>query len=225
MAKIKSSSARTRLSPEQRQLEIVQAARSVFESQGYESSTIADIAKCVGVVEGTVLHYFKTKRALMTKVIEEFYSDITGTMEEGVAGIDGVRNKIRYVIYTHMSILHDNASLCTVILNESRSSQNELLEKVHDLNRRYSHIVISIIREGQDSGEIAEFASPVLVRNVVFGGIEHYLWDIVSGGRSADIEKIADQLTQLVYTGIVNRPDDVTGEVNQLIVKLNNMIK
>tara|TARA_R110001592_G_scaffold283457_1_gene551379 strand:- start:24503 stop:25180 length:678 start_codon:yes stop_codon:yes gene_type:complete len=225
LAKIKSTSTRTRLSPEQRQLEIVQAARQVFESQGYEASTIADIAKCVGVVEGTVLHYFKTKRALMTKVIEEFYSDITGAMEDGVAGINGIRNKIRYVIHTHMSVLHDNANLCTVILNESRSSQNELLEKVHELNRRYSNIIISIVREGKESGEIADFASPILVRNVVFGGIEHYLWDIVSGGRRPDIDKIADQLTQLVYSGIMNRQDDVSGEVNQLIVKLNNMIK
>ncbi|MDX1504403.1 MAG: TetR/AcrR family transcriptional regulator [Spongiibacter sp.] len=224
MSKARKTGTRTRLSREQRQEEIIRAARKVFEKQGYESSTIADIAEEVGVVEGTVLHYFKTKRALMAKVIEEFYSDITATMELGVSRIHGTRNRIRYVIHTHMSFLHDNADLCTVILNESRGSQTELLDKVHKLNKRYTNVVVTIVREGKENGEIAEFASPILVRNVVFGAIEHYLWDLVSGTRREDIDDISDQLTQLVYSGIVSRPDNISSEVNQLILKLNTLI-
>lgn len=224
MSKIKKTGTRTRLSREQRQEEIIRAARKVFEKQGYEASTIADIAEEVGVVEGTVLHYFKTKRALMAKVIEEFYSSITETMENGVSRIHGTRNRIRYVVHTHMSFLQDNADLCTVILNESRGSQTELLDKVHKLNKRYTNVVVNIVREGKEKGEIADFASPILVRNVVFGAIEHYLWDLVSGTRREDIDEVSDQITQLVYSGIVNRPDNINGEVNQLIVKLNNLL-
>ena len=224
MSKIKKTGTRTRLSREQRQEEIIRAARKVFEKQGYEASTIADIAEEVGVVEGTVLHYFKTKRALMAKVIEEFYSSITETMENGVSRIHGTRNRIRYVVHTHMSFLQDNADLCTVILNESRGSQTELLDKVHKLNKRYTNVVVNIVREGKEKGEIADFASPILVRNVVFGAIEHYLWDLVSGTRREDIDDVSDQITQLVYSGIVNRPDNINGEVNELIVKLNNLL-
>ncbi|MGB1907673.1 MAG: hypothetical protein ACPHN3_10075, partial [Spongiibacter sp.] len=62
------------------------------------------------------------------------------------------------------------------------------------------------------------------VRNVVFGAIEHYLWDLVSGTRREDIDDISDQLTQLAYSGIVSRPDNISSEVNQLILKLNTLI-
>jgi AcrR family transcriptional regulator len=222
--KVKKPGTRTRLSREHREREIVSAARKVFINRGYEDATIAEIADAVGVVEGTVLHYFKSKRALMVKVIEEFYEDITATMEGGVVAISGAQNKLRYIIHTHMSFLHNNSDLCTVILNESRGSQTELLEKVHSFNRRYSHVVIDVVREGKQSGEIAESASPVLIRNVVFGAIEHYLWDIVAGTKREDSEVIADQLTHLIFNGIVSSTENSRGEINYLITKLNKLI-
>lgn len=220
----KKTTIRTRLSREQRQQDIVNAARKIFESQGYESATIANIAADIGVVEGTVLHYFKTKRALIVKVIEEFYSEITQSLEEGLAGVNGARNKLRYIIFSHMTFLQENAALCTVILNESRGTNPELLQKVHKLNRRYTNVVINTVKEGKEIGEIADFASPVLVRNVVFGSIEHYLWDLVSGSRHDDVDAVADQITQLVYSGIMKRPDEFNSDVNRLISKLNKMM-
>ncbi|WP_269620563.1 TetR/AcrR family transcriptional regulator [Zhongshania sp. BJYM1] len=222
--KTKNASTRTRLSREHREKEIIAAARIVFIHRGYELATIAEIADSVGVVEGTVLHYFKSKRALMVKVIEEFYEEITAAMESGVSAISGAQNKLRYIIHTHISLLHNNSDLCTVILNESRGSQTELLEKVHNFNRRYSNVVINVVREGKQSGEIADSASPVLIRNVVFGAIEHYLWDLVAGTKREDAELIADQLTQLIFYGIVQKPENSRGEINHLISKLNKLI-
>lgn len=222
--KTKNAGTRTRLSREHREKEIIAAARIVFIHRGYELATIAEIADSVGVVEGTVLHYFKSKRALMVKVIEEFYEEITAAMESGVSAISGAQNKLRYIIHTHMSLLHNNSDLCTVILNESRGSQTELLEKVHSFNRRYSNVVINVVREGKLSGEISESTSPILIRNVVFGAIEHYLWDIVAGTKREDADLIADQLTQMIFHGIVQKPENSRGEINHLISKLNKLI-
>ncbi|RNL58792.1 TetR/AcrR family transcriptional regulator [Zhongshania marina] len=224
VTKAKKPGTRTRLSREHREKEIITAARIVFIHRGYENATIAEIADSVGVVEGTVLHYFKSKRALMVKVIEEFYQDITDTMESGVSAISGAQNKLRYIIHTHMSFLHNNSDLCTVILNESRGSQTELLDKVHNFNRRYSNVVINVVREGKQAGEIAESASPTLIRNVVFGAIEHYLWDIVAGTKREEAEVIADQLTHLIFNGIVSNTESSRNEINYLITKLNKLI-
>lgn len=218
-------SARTRLSREKREYEIVMAARQIFESQGYESATVAEIAESIGVVEGTVLHYVKSKRGLMNRVIEMFYSEITEEMEEGISGVTGIRNQLRYVIHKHLSMLADNAQLCTVILTESRSNDDGLLEKVHNLNKRYTNIVIDIVKQGKSTGEIAEFVSPKLVRNMIFGSIEHYLWDYVGGKRKIDVNAVSDQLTRSIYSGIASHPDNFDEEINRLVVKLNTLLE
>lgn len=218
------STGRTRLSRIKRENEIIMAARQVFENLGYESATVAEIADVVGVVEGTVLHYFKSKRGLMTRVIEMFYSEITDEMEEGIAGVEGVRNQLRYVIHKHLSMLADNAQLCTVILTESRSNADGLLEKVHNLNKRYTNIVIDIVNQGKATGEIADFVMPKLVRNMIFGSIEHYLWDYMGGKRKIDVSSVADQLTRSIYSGIASQPDNYDEEITRLVAKLNMLL-
>ncbi|GAB3369291.1 TetR family transcriptional regulator [Spongiibacter taiwanensis] len=203
----------------------MKAARDVFERRGYEDATISEIADSIGVVEGTVLHYFQNKRTLMARVIESCYEENLDSLEKGIYAIDGARNKLRYAIHLHMAYLFDNENLCSVILCESRGSHLELLEKVHDFNRRYTNCVMKIVKEGKASGEIAANIPATLVRNVVFGTTEHYLWDALSGNRTRESSlEIADMLIALIFDGVAKRPEQNLDQIQGLIGKLNRLL-
>src|SRR5579862_194298 len=47
---------------------IIQAARALFAKQGYEETTIAEIARAAGVGVGTVYLYFQHKRQILIEV-------------------------------------------------------------------------------------------------------------------------------------------------------------
>lgn len=53
----------------QREKQIVQAAQKIFLKKGYFRTTIDDIAAEVGVVRGTILHYYNSKEKLMEAVL------------------------------------------------------------------------------------------------------------------------------------------------------------
>jgi Transcriptional regulator len=53
----------------QREEQIVQAAKKIFLEKGYYRTTIDDIATEVGVVRGTILHYYNSKEKLMEAVL------------------------------------------------------------------------------------------------------------------------------------------------------------
>ena len=55
---------------EQRPVDIIQAARKLFVSQGFAATKIADIAKEAGVQAGTIYVYFENKETLFKAVIE-----------------------------------------------------------------------------------------------------------------------------------------------------------
>ncbi len=215
---------RTRLSAEQRRQEILRSARKVFETHGYEDWTIDDIAKDAGVVEGTVLHYFKSKKNLIATVIEEFYEVITEEMEDGVRAISGVRNQIHFVVFTHTKMLIKNAELCALMLRVSRESNRDLGTKIYELNRRYTSVIPDIIESGKVSGEIAGNLPNRLLRNLLFGTMEHYLWDYLYGKKEVDPRLVADELTDFIYTAISQTPDNPSAEINQLILKLNRLL-
>jgi AcrR family transcriptional regulator len=50
---------------------IVAAAHELFAANGFERTSIDDIACAAGVTKGSVYHYFETKEALFQRVFEE----------------------------------------------------------------------------------------------------------------------------------------------------------
>lgn len=224
MSKVSRPTQRTRLTPQQRQKDIIHAARKVFEARGYEAWTVADVAEEVGVVEGTVLHYFKSKNNLIAKVIEEFYSDITQDMEQGVKGITGMRNQLRFVIYKHTLTLIENTDLCSLMLKVARESNRELGAQIYELSKRYTKVVLDIIEAGKKTGEVAENVSTRLVRHVLFGAMEHFLWDLIHGRRDVDAGIVAEELTELVYSGIATKPKNLNPEIGRLVLRLNELM-
>jgi TetR/AcrR family transcriptional regulator, fatty acid metabolism regulator protein len=215
----------TRQSPKVRMNAILVAAREVFERQGYEKATVAEIADIVGVVEGTVFSYFSSKRILVLNVMEQFYEEVTALLSDGIKGVEGTRNQLHSVIWNHLNVVTKYASLCRVILRESRGLDEVLSKKVHDLNRQYTSVIGDVIQQGIANDEINPDTSPTLIRTTIFGSIEHYLWDSVDGDGNVDTNKTAQQLTDLIYNGIASSNSDVNKrEVNSLIKKLNKML-
>jgi AcrR family transcriptional regulator len=60
----------TRLNPEGRRRQIVDAARTVFSEKPYDSVSMNDIARAAGVTRGLIHHYFGGKTQLFGAVVE-----------------------------------------------------------------------------------------------------------------------------------------------------------
>ncbi|MGQ0703177.1 MAG: TetR/AcrR family transcriptional regulator [Gemmatimonadales bacterium] len=66
-----SSAPRWQRRPAERRREILDAAALVFGERGFESATLADVAERAGVSPGTVQHYFGSKAALFSEVLQD----------------------------------------------------------------------------------------------------------------------------------------------------------
>ncbi|MBC7052010.1 helix-turn-helix transcriptional regulator, partial [Salmonella enterica subsp. enterica serovar Enteritidis] len=87
----------SRLSREQRVADIMSAARAVFAEHGYDDASVAEIAARAGVVEGSVYRYFEHKRALLVKVVEDWYEEMLADYDEHLAMIEGTWNRLRFM--------------------------------------------------------------------------------------------------------------------------------
>ena len=54
---------------------ILEAAKTLLSSHGYESTTIDDIITAAGVTKGAFYHYFKSKEHLCEVIIEQAHSE------------------------------------------------------------------------------------------------------------------------------------------------------
>lgn len=194
-----------RLAREQRMDEILCAARDVFCKQGYEATAVAQIADRIGVVEGTIYKYFATKRELLLRVLEQWYEEIFGQAASEIAGIQGARARLRRLVWCHLRSIRDYPLLCRLMFREVRGEQDYRGSDVHALNRRYTALLVGVIEQGVAGGEFRDDLPIRLLRDLVYGGVEHATWNYVCGRGDLDIEAIADQISALVCEGLLRR--------------------
>ena len=113
----------------------------------------------------------------------------------------GAPNRIRFLIGRHLDVYLQDLGMCRLVLSELRPDPALYDDTVRALNRRYTNIALDVIREGIEAGELRrELAAPVL-RDLIFGGIEHALWRFVNTGDRAGIDALGEQLADLLLRG------------------------
>jgi AcrR family transcriptional regulator len=213
---------RRRPGPE-RAREILAAAREVFSARGYEQASMAEIAARVGVVEGALYKHFASKRELLFAVMRGFYESLIESLREGLRGVRGARNRLRFVIWSQLRAFTEEAGLCRVVIREIRPQGDYEQSLVRGLNRDLTGIALGVIEEAVAAGELRADVPPAMVRDVIYGGIEHLAWNAVNGRGSLDVERTADALTDLILGGVGVRAEEAPGAPERLAAQLDRL--
>lgn len=197
----------------QRKREIVEAARAVFSAKGFERASMAEIAARVGIVEGAIYKHFASKRDLLFEAIRAFYAPLIEATREQLAGIRGTRNRLRFVIWRQLKSFADEPGFCRLIIEEIRPRGDYHQSVVRELNRKATSAVLGIIQEGIEGDELRPDLSPATVRDVIYGGIEHLAWKALAGRGPLEVDRLADELTELIWRGSEARPGSTQADV------------
>lgn len=104
--------------------QILDGAAKVFAEKGFHSATIKDVAREVGVADGTIYNYFDNKPALLLGIFDRLRASVY--LELGESG-DAVLNfsatdfrsfLVTYFRYPLMALKDDNFALFRVIVSE-----------------------------------------------------------------------------------------------------------
>lgn len=185
---------------------ILQAAVAVFGERGYEAASIGEIARRAGVSDGLVYRYFENKRDLLGSVLTQFYERTMADIERVVAEEHGFKAELRALVGRHLEAFVEDTALCRLFISEVRVSTDYVGSAVQALNRRYTTILMRIVERGIAAGEVEQGTDLRLVRDLLFGAIEHIAWRHVVRGRRLDVDGVADRLVEMVLGGIAARP-------------------
>jgi AcrR family transcriptional regulator len=214
-----------RLSRERRVADIMDAARSVFRERGYEDAPLSEIAERANVVEGSIYRYFENKRDLLVKVIEDWYDSMLADYAEQLAGIRGTRNRLRFMLWRHLKTIHEEPALCDLMFQYLRTGRDYSHTTVHDLNREYTRQTLDIIKEGIAAGELRSDIKLRLVRDMIYGCVEHHTWAYLRGEGTFDPDKSADSIVDLVMGGLQVRQVQATLDLADRIENAVNRLE
>ena len=197
--------ARRRLPRNQRVAIIMQAARDVLRERGYEQFLTSEVADRCGISEGTIYKYFATKRDLLIQVAEAWFEEFL-TTEKPPSVERPIRERLFHVIWNNLSLVRRQPTLSRFVLMELRPDPSYRSMRIYEINKRIAEKVMEVVREGVTRGDLRGDIPLKLIRDMIFGAIEHQTWAYLRGEGDFSVEDSAEGITDIVFRGIAVHP-------------------
>src|SRR5216683_4085017 len=152
---------------------ILDAAKGAFADKGFEGTSIADIARIARISDGLVYRYFRNKRELLYEVLRKFYERILHDLETQVFKHAAFSARLEALIRRHLEVFVSDTDLCRLFISEVRTASDYEGSSIQELNRLYTSVLIGIVKDAVKTGEVRPEVNPKLLRDVIFGAIEH----------------------------------------------------
>jgi AcrR family transcriptional regulator len=132
---------------------IYDAALELFREQGFEQTTMRDIAAKAGVALGGAYYYFSAKDA----IVLEFYRQMQESSHEAIlgalAGRKKLRDRIRCVLEKRLELLEPNRKFCAALARHSPDAVDPL-SPFSDECRPIREHAIEHMRIALDGGDV-----------------------------------------------------------------------
>jgi AcrR family transcriptional regulator len=167
---------------------ILDAARSLFASRGFDAVTMADVAEQAGVVRATVFNHFGSKAALVETITEGVLDAWAGMLDHAVADETTSTPTLVRALFDHMGFgIEQFHGFYRGVFREIMKIQVGLEEggvAVH-ANQRALERLERLVARGQQRGDLSRsFATADLVSSFMSlanGTITHWLYEAASG--------------------------------------------
>lgn len=148
------SSTFANLPPEKRE-RIISVITEEFADNGFEHTSILQIAKRSGISVGSVYKYFESKETMFMMVVREGLSELENTLRNISISDDDVALKTEYVLRELLRFSREKPALVKLYCAITTDGNNDFITGFSQQIEALSAMTyISAVREGQKSGDI-----------------------------------------------------------------------
>jgi AcrR family transcriptional regulator len=181
---------------------ILDAAEHVLARGGFADASVGEVARMAGISDGLIYRYFDGKQALRDQVLARFYARILAAAQSAISARASFHDRFLALVETHLATFRDDPALCRLFIAEVRVATDYPGSPLQDLNRRYTALLLRVLRQGVTEGAVHPKTDARFVRDMVYGGMEHVTWRSVNGGSTLDVPATARAIVRLVLPGL-----------------------
>lgn len=178
---------RTRLDPEERRLQIVDAAIRAFADKDPAEVSFEAVAETAGVSRSLVYSYFGDRGHLFAAAYTRSLAVLDECLERDLTGVSQPRRRLTVAMRTYLEFARDRHEYWNVIVNASTARHTPVREAVAERSVLLAH------RLGDDS-------EGALLVSGVMGMLDAAANHMVEHG--TEVDELADMLSQVVWSGI-----------------------
>ncbi|WP_088623335.1 TetR/AcrR family transcriptional regulator [Oceanicola sp. 22II-s10i] len=152
--------------------EIVRIAQDLFARNGFDGTSIRDIADAAGLTKPALYYHFTDKEALYEQVLVDRMSRLIVSVEAAMAEVEGPLERVRAYLRTHSSRMDKDRDAWLMSRQSFLSiSDEDRRQKVTELRDRFEHILRDEIRAAMDQGVLDDDISPAMVAKMLLSSL------------------------------------------------------
>ncbi len=163
----------------QREREILQATRALFDQRGVRDAQIEDIARAVGINRAIVYRHFTGKEELFALTLVGYLDELRGRLTDSVAGLAGADDRLRATVGAFVDYGLDHPAFVDCAQALMRRTGPELLEEIDEsamfrLGRAISGcltVVADVLDDGISSGDFHVDDTTLLANQLYASGL------------------------------------------------------
>ncbi len=160
-------------------LEILEAAREVFEELGYEGASIREVARRSGVGTGTVFNYVEDKRELLMEALREDLDEVVSACLASMPGAEvGVEALVEHTLGMFLAYYAQRPALSRALLRESLFAQGEAGARFRAQVEGVAAALVERVSAMRSLGLVRQDIDP---RWVILAILSHYYFALISG--------------------------------------------
>jgi AcrR family transcriptional regulator len=189
---------------QQQRLQAIRSAAAVFADKGFHGSSTRDIAEHLGIKQGSLYYYFKSKEEALGEVCLFGIEDYVDHMKVIAASDQSFESKLMATITSHLSSYRERNEALKVYNDERLYLPEEKRRTLKSLGSRYRQMLEEIFEEGVRSGALRESLDCHFAAQAVIG-ICNAWGDIIVRDPDLDLFDIIQKCSDLLMNGFRER--------------------
>ncbi len=198
-------SRRAEVQRELRQRQILDAARRVFSTRGYERASVTNLIREAGVARGTFYLYFESKEAVFSALVTELLRDL----QSSVRGVDPVRDAghvvaelfdvVRRIVVT----TKDDKAITRILFRQGPGIGTEVDAVLRGFRRSLHVWLLQALETGQANGVVRAAIDIDIAATGILGSVIEILQRHVVEPETVDVDRIARAIVDCHVHGLM----------------------
>ena len=184
---------------------VLRRAIDIFNRQGYDGTSMGDLARELGLTKSAIYHHVPSKSHLLEQALDEALDGLAAVIDAASDTSSGetAHQRLRAAVRRSVEVLVEHQPAVTLLLRVHGNSEVEVaaLKRRRALDARFA----ALVQEAVDEGSLRSDVAPDLVSRLLFGMVNSLVEWYRPGG-AVDAAVLSQAITTLAFDGLASDP-------------------
>jgi AcrR family transcriptional regulator len=190
-----------------RRRDILDTFTAVVAAQGYDMTSVAEIAERLQLSKGTIMYHFGSKDQMLREMSLGYMERRLRELELIVEEVEDDTERLTALIISLVTSYRDDREASIAFSREfMRFARDPVMDEVRALRRRYVDTLQGCLEAGMAGGTFRDLDAKVVALQII--GMCNWTWTWLTPAGRLSVDEVASTFASTMLSGVLARPGE-----------------